>query len=804
MTPIDTSGNNIADFWRNNQVGGTPLDEADLNTREEAMVDAAAQLSGAYTDSLVSQRAPVDGAIYLSQFGAVYGNSSSNAATNNQALADAAAAMVAQGRSRLHLGAGDLYATAWPSALTTIPHLSLVGDHPEATRLIYGTVSGVQPFVKITGTYAGGTAALTVDAVPGATTLTFVSTSGFAAGDTLLVGSNSAFSVESPTAFRGEQVRIKSVDSVFQVTLHGYIHDTYALAASASAIKITPNVGVTLEDWTLVNATPNSNTGKGVELDACHRFHIDRFHTEGIDGPGVVLTNCVDGQTTTEHRDHTDNSGANRFGYGLMLHCATQNVECHVVARNCRHAFTADGEANQRGVVRYFTVSGVAEACTSGAWDTHANSEHGVFDAVVAHDSRYMGVQLRGKRMKVVGADIDYCSAGVIMTDDANGAYVGGGTTIRNIQNLDGLGSGIRIGSSDDVTIENFYMDGIARRGIHIAGAGLRLKIRDGQINNTGQANVSGFKSGIATDSGLTNATSGLEIMRVGFIRDVFRGTNMDWGIIQNSTGWSGGIFKDNWAVNVSVLSDLASSPNQSINNGRIDQGTPASFPNSVTIKNVSGPVTDGSFTVAPPNGTIVLSRKRIARRVAGIWEIEPPNSRTPWLPTGAVAEVYPRSGARGDNGAILVSGRLHLVGGMVLPADQDVSSVTFVSGTTAMATGTHQWFCLTDRTSPNPVILAVTADDGATAWAADTAKTLSFAAPYTPLSDLPVFVGIMVAATTVPSLAGVNNALGTVAATGFAMSGASTTGLTSPPAAGSTVAFPASASTHQPYAYVS
>src|SRR4051812_3187548 len=59
------------------------------------------------------------------------------------------------------------------------------------------------------------------------------------------------------------------------------------------------------------------------------------------------------------------------------------------------------------------------------------------------------------------------------------------------------------------------------------------------------------------------------------------------------------------------------------------------------------------------------------------------------------------------------------------LPGGFVVTSITFVSGTTAGATLTHQWFALANSSLK---IVAATSDDTSTAWGASTAKTLSIA----------------------------------------------------------------------------
>ncbi len=151
--------------------------------------------------------------------------------------------------------------------------------------------------------------------------------------------------------------------------------------------------------------------------------------------------------------------------------------------------------------------------------------------------------------------------------------------------------------------------------------------------------------------------------------------------------------------------------------------------------------------------------------------------STSPLRPSGSIAETFSRIGAPFANQATLSSGRLQLVL-IPLTAGQVISSITFVSSTTALASGTNQWFALFDAGRNQ---LAVTVDDGATAWASGSPKTLTITGGYTVPTTGAYYVGVVVVATTVPSLAGV--AITTSAASVLApvTCGSSNTGLTTP-----------------------
>lgn len=118
-------------------------------------------------------------------------------------------------------------------------------------------------------------------------------------------------------------------------------------------------------------------------------------------------------------------------------------------------------------------------------------------------------------------------------------------------------------------------------------------------------------------------------------------------------------------------------------------------------------------------------------------------------MPTGILAETFPRWNMRYGNEALLTSGTLYLAS-TYLPKDETVTSITFYSSSTALASGNNQWFALYDS-SLN--LLRQTTDDTSTAWASASAKTLNLTSTYTTSSAGMFYLGIMVNATTVPTL---------------------------------------------------
>jgi hypothetical protein len=150
------------------------------------------------------------------------------------------------------------------------------------------------------------------------------------------------------------------------------------------------------------------------------------------------------------------------------------------------------------------------------------------------------------------------------------------------------------------------------------------------------------------------------------------------------------------------------------------------------------------------------------------------------------------------DDLSALATGQLILVA-IDLPGDLLVNNLSFVSAGTAANTPVNQWFALYDQ---NLNKLAVTADDTTNAWNANALKTLAISGGFRTTYAGLHYVGVMVKATVVPTLAGFN---GRGVVTGLApkLAGASTTGLTTPSTAPNPAAALSSLGT-VPYAYVS
>lgn len=137
------------------------------------------------------------------------------------------------------------------------------------------------------------------------------------------------------------------------------------------------------------------------------------------------------------------------------------------------------------------------------------------------------------------------------------------------------------------------------------------------------------------------------------------------------------------------------------------------------------GQLLQGMFTPAPP---------------LGIWGI-----------SGCKGETLDRNYCTETNTTAGTTGQIRIQA-IYLAAGTIVSNIAFASATTAAGTPTHYVFALYDLSGN---LLATTADQTSTAWAANTVRTIAVTAAYTvPTSGL-YYLAISVVASTFPTLKG-------------------------------------------------
>lgn len=132
-------------------------------------------------------------------------------------------------------------------------------------------------------------------------------------------------------------------------------------------------------------------------------------------------------------------------------------------------------------------------------------------------------------------------------------------------------------------------------------------------------------------------------------------------------------------------------------------------------------------------------------------------NLAEPSSPDTFFRRNLPRVGlydSAGDTGQVALATGVMTSVPIYLNAGDVITNISARSGATAAGTPTNYWFALYS-TAATPALLAQSADQTSTAWAANTTKTLALATAQTISTSGVYWVGIMVTATTPPTLLG-------------------------------------------------
>jgi hypothetical protein len=132
-------------------------------------------------------------------------------------------------------------------------------------------------------------------------------------------------------------------------------------------------------------------------------------------------------------------------------------------------------------------------------------------------------------------------------------------------------------------------------------------------------------------------------------------------------------------------------------------------------------------------------------------------NASAPSSPSTFYRANMPRVGqydSASDSGSVALTTQVMTSTPIYLAAGDVVTNLSFCSGATAAGTPTNWWFALYS-TASTPALLAQTADQTSTAWAAFTVKTVALATAQTITTSGIYWAAIHVKATTVPTLLG-------------------------------------------------
>lgn len=143
---------------------------------------------------------------------------------------------------------------------------------------------------------------------------------------------------------------------------------------------------------------------------------------------------------------------------------------------------------------------------------------------------------------------------------------------------------------------------------------------------------------------------------------------------------------------------------------------------------------------------------------------------------TGIIAETMPRETCPEVNQTIPTASGTLFMQAIYLKAGQIVSNISIWSASTAAGTPTNCIFGLYDS---NRNLLAQSANQTTTAWAANTERKLAMTTPYRVPTSGVYYIGFFITATTIPTCkGGTSKTSGSLAAAAPTLHGTSTTGL--------------------------
>lgn len=132
-------------------------------------------------------------------------------------------------------------------------------------------------------------------------------------------------------------------------------------------------------------------------------------------------------------------------------------------------------------------------------------------------------------------------------------------------------------------------------------------------------------------------------------------------------------------------------------------------------------------------------------------------NISDPASPSTFWRSNLPRTGltdSAGDTGHVALADAVMTSVPIFLAAGDVVTNISFTSGATAVGTPANWWFALYSSAS-TPALLAQTADQTSTAWAANTTKTLALSSAQTITQSGIYWASVMVNSTSVCTLLG-------------------------------------------------
>jgi hypothetical protein len=322
------------------------------------------------------------------------------------------------------------------------------------------------PMFGLLGTL-GTNKALTNAPASGTSVLQVASTTGWAAGDILVLRDASqpvyGDTARTAEAATGELRRVKTVDSATQVTLRGRLENSYT-ATNTLVAKLSPVEG-RVADLTITNPAPGTlpTTSRGLLAAYVKNVRVERVEFVDFDAAQIYLQ-TVAGFRVSDCRfqDARDLEQATN-PYNIIA----TNGASHGLVSGCRgwygrHLFTTGAAATEPPAQHIRVSDCIATEYTQAAFDTHPGSKWITFADCEAHGNAREGFQIRGTDSQVVNPTVSQATFGVAVIYGADRCRVSGGRLSR-------CDSGVLIESADDCYVGGGLMiDGPTTYGVRV------------------------------------------------------------------------------------------------------------------------------------------------------------------------------------------------------------------------------------------------------------------------------------------------------------------------------------------------
>lgn len=435
-------------------------------------------------------------------FGLVY-----DGVTNVTAAISAAIAAAEAGSGVVVIPAG----TFTIDGIVLPPGVQVKGSGMGATVLRHSGV-GAHLF-RAQGAITPNVTSLTLDAARRATTITVSNTAGIVAGDLLLLHDTVSYTTTDASYRSGEMLRVKSVDSGAQITVHGNVQGSWAdssgayKASNGAAIsRLNARKGFSVSDLSIVGIPTNPAIMLVAE-------YVDGVSISNVGiseaGAGIGLRTCRDVTVSgCSIRDLTDDLGGGIAGYGIYTHGGCHNV---VISGNTfsrmRHSFTTLGTIYGMPHNVVIADNSVSET-TSGGIDTHAAGDGITISGNVVTSAGGAGISVRSRRTLITSNLVIGAQSHSINAAEENLADIAITNNIAYGPNPGGHGINVRTPTKRLVIQGNTVYDAGAD-GIAVNVACTNVVIKDNVISGASAVATGRLPIKSAVVGGEDPATSG-------------------------------------------------------------------------------------------------------------------------------------------------------------------------------------------------------------------------------------------------------------------------------------------------------